>query len=152
MSQNMVDQAITVRLNRIVYGGNGIAPDVEVKTAKLTDLTQQILLQGKIFSFATHYMGNHQDIDESFRAGEAVMTQFRTYLEDEGLEIDDEQWQADQQFLSARVTLEIVNRIAGSEVAFRAVLSEDEQLQEALNQLDKATDLLRRSVQATLEK
>lgn len=146
LSQNRLAPATTVHLHRTVYGGNGIAPDSVIKSGDLTELSQQIMLRGLIFNFVTDYLSSQANVDETFRTDEGTMEAFRAFLENERIEIDEKQWRTDAEFLKSRVTLDVVNRVAGGEAAYRAVLGDDKQLEEALRHISDAAKLLERDL------
>jgi len=55
-------QAFKTKNERIVYGGGGIAPDIEVKLQKETDATKALYKSDAIFNFATDYYFKNQTI------------------------------------------------------------------------------------------
>lgn len=146
-SQNLMEKAKT-DLGRTVYGGNGITPDTEVNNDEVTSLTQQVLLSGHIFNFATLYIGNNSDISHKFRADETVMREFKQFLKEKKLKVKEAEWKKDYTFLSARITMEILNRIVDEGAGYKAVLRYDKQLQEALKHWGDAQDLLNRKLAA----
>lgn len=144
---NLLEPART-SLGRIVYGGNGIAPDTVSRIDPLTPLSQQILLRGLIFTFVNSYLNQHLGTTAAFRADDAVMADFRAFVTAEELEVSPEHWEKDDEYLRARITQEVVNRIAGADAAYEAILAHDRQLQEALKQFGNAEELLRRRLMA----
>ena len=134
-------------LGRIVYGGNGLQPDVIVEEPELSVLAQQVLLRGLIFDFVTGYLADHPQTDRNFEATEEIMLSFRRFVDDSNLEVNEEQWRQDVDFLAARIKYETVTRIAGSDEAFRAVLPLDRQVQKAIELLKDAEELLKRKLQ-----
>ena len=146
-SQNKLEEAKT-SLGRTVYGGNGISPDTEIKNDEVTSLTQQVLLRGHIFNFATHYIGINKDISSKFRANQNVMAQFKEFLKEKKLKVKEAEWKKDYDFLSARVTMEVLNRIVDEGAGYKAVLEYDKQLLEAMKHWGDAEDLLNRKLKA----
>jgi len=134
-------------LGRIVYGGNGLQPDVVVKEKELTALSQQVLLRGLLFDFVTHYLGQHPGTGPDFVARDEVMSEFRAFIVERGLEVKPEEWSKDKSFLATRITFETIIRVAGAEAAFRTVLPFDHQIQRAIGLLDKAAELWKRKLQ-----
>jgi carboxyl-terminal processing protease len=141
-------QPAQTSLGRIVYGGNGLQPDIVIEEGELTALSQQILLRGLMFDFITHYLGAHAETDAGFQAGAEQMEEFRAFLLERELEVDEEQWRQDYDYLRFRLTGETVNRLAGDEAGFRSVLPHDRQIQQAIDLIDQAVEMLRRKLQA----
>ncbi|KAL1522324.1 hypothetical protein AB1Y20_017316 [Prymnesium parvum] len=55
------EQAVYHTANgRVVSGGGGIAPDVEVKPRPVRDLERSLLQQGYFYSFASDWLGRHR--------------------------------------------------------------------------------------------
>ncbi len=136
-------QPARTSLGRIVYGGNGLQPDVVIEEPKLSPLSQQVLLGGQVFDFITHYLGAHPDTGKEFEATAEVMEQFRRFLGEQGVEIDAEQWRQDEEFLATRIKLETVTRIAGRDEGFRAVLPSDRAVQRAIGLMKQAEELIK---------
>jgi len=141
-------QMARTSLGRVVYGGNGLQPDEVVEEEELTTLSQQIFLSGVIFDYVTHYLGEHPDTNEGFRAGAEVIEDFRSFVQARDVDFDEGQWEKDKDFLTSRITLEVVSRIAGNEAGFRAFLPVDSQVRRAVELMDEAAELLRRKAQA----
>lgn len=133
-------------LGRIVYGGDGIAPDEEVPEDEITYLSQHILFRGMIFDFVTRYLSNHPDTGSDFRADDEVMSEFKQFVMDSDLEFNEENWQKDKNFLAMRISQEVVTRKAGAQAGYRAILDMDKQLQAALRFCSEARELLQRKL------
>lgn len=133
-------------LGRIVYGGDGIAPDELVTEDDISFLSQQILFKGMIFDFVTRYLSNNPATGVNFRADEAVMNDFEQFVRDSDLEFIEDSWQRDRNFLAMRISQEVVTRKAGSQAGYRAILEMDKQLQAALKYCEEARALLKRKM------
>jgi len=144
-ADDVMQQART-SLGRIVYGGNGLAPDAVIETPELSPLAQEVMLSGVVFDFVTVYLAARPETDAGFRADGEVMERFRSFVGERGVEVDPRQWQNDRDFLAARITLETVTRLAGAEEGYRAVLPRDRQVQEAIGLMRQAGELLRRKL------
>ena len=139
-------QQARTSLGRIVYGGNGLAPDAVVEAPGLSPLAQEVMLRGAIFDFVTSYLAARPETGPGFRADDDVMERFRSFVGGRGIEVDPRQWLNDRDFLAARITLETVTRLAGAEEGYRAVLPRDRQVQEAIGLMRQAGELLRRKL------
>ncbi|MEW5876256.1 MAG: S41 family peptidase [Candidatus Zixiibacteriota bacterium] len=67
---------------RTVYGGGGIVPDVHVDEPTWTPLEVNLWRQNKFFNFAIRYTTEHTDVPREFEVTDAVVNQFRQYLEE----------------------------------------------------------------------
>ncbi|WP_028377080.1 S41 family peptidase [Leeuwenhoekiella sp. MAR_2009_132] len=73
------------RTGRTVYDGGGVLPDIEVESAKLSAITEALLMDQAIFDFATDYFYKHNyDNLEDFKFTSADYTAFKTFLEQKG--------------------------------------------------------------------
>ncbi|MGO4912397.1 S41 family peptidase [Leeuwenhoekiella sp. W20_SRS_FM14] len=73
------------RRGRTVYDGGGILPDIEVESAKLSAITEALLMDQAIFDFATDYFYKHNyDSLEDFKFTSTDYTAFKTFLEQKG--------------------------------------------------------------------
>src|SRR6478735_12582410 len=65
---------------RTMFGGGGITPDVKVKPFKTTKFEDSLLVKYAFFNFAKHYL-NNRHVDKNFEVNDAVMQEFRKFLE-----------------------------------------------------------------------
>ncbi len=56
---------------RLVYDGGGVAPDIEVETNELAEITYSLLHRDHIFNYATKYFFTHKEIKP---AGQFILT------------------------------------------------------------------------------
>jgi len=71
---------------RIIYGGGGITPDVEVKAWELNNLIVELLRKRMFFSFAVHYAAIHPNIGRDFDVNYQVLSEFRSFLKEKGFD------------------------------------------------------------------
>src|SRR5262249_18978192 len=77
---------------RQVYGGGGITPDVIVAAPKLNRF-QEMLMQRDVFfpfeagvgGFTRHYLGLKPEVTKNFIVDDAVLHEFRSYLDKQGI-------------------------------------------------------------------
>ncbi len=67
---------------RVVYGGGGVIPDIEIDPEKWHPI--EINLDGKsmFFDFAVLYSANHPELDEDFEVSEDILSQFRAFIKE----------------------------------------------------------------------
>ncbi|MBD3221200.1 PDZ domain-containing protein [bacterium] len=136
---------------RIVYGGGGVTPDIEIEQSYRTDFEMAVERDGALFSFAVDYVNTHPDVGPDWRPDDAVLAEFGDFLAereniDEYLEVfelslDDSLLAANRDFLEWGVRREVLRRTQGAEAAYRVAIEKDTQLHEALALFDEADSL-----------
>ena len=138
-------------MGRTVYGGGGVMPDVVVKAEKLSEVATQLLEQAfrknAFFSFAVHYHGSHPSLSRTFAPDEALMAEFRTYLQrDKGIDFSSEAFDAESDYIRDYLRYTLISQYHGEGVARQAVLRADLPLAKAVDLLleaDTLADLFR---------
>lgn len=77
----LVDQFQTDN-KRAVYSAGGISPDTTVEVNNVSELIQQLLARGLIFSFADKYFYENPDADFNKIDGNKIIESFRSYLKE----------------------------------------------------------------------
>lgn len=137
-------------LGREVYGGGGITPDVIVQAEELTPFEIFLLARNAYFEFGVDYTQRHEVTDKDWRPGDEVLEDFRRWLLEEGILEDPERIDTalededSREYIRRQVHAEIFNSAFGQEASHRIRARGDAQVQEALEQLDKARRLLQR--------
>ncbi len=67
---------------RKVFGGGGIAPDVEVEGEKFNSLEFNLLRKQMFFEFALGFTAGRQNIPRSFTVDDKIIGEFRQFLKD----------------------------------------------------------------------
>jgi carboxyl-terminal processing protease len=134
---------------RVVYGGGGIAPDVEVKfpgpgeSRYIADLQRKALP----FRFAAVHANRHRakltTLASSAIADETLLA-FRRFAEDEGIAPPDEdEWNARREYVRQILHMELAQALFGTEAWYEAGALYDPQVKEALRQLPQAAAILK---------
>jgi len=78
------------RNGRVVYGGGGIQPDVEVEREKMDHFFVSLLSQGYFFRFTVDYLARHPELRQSngFMVNEEILNEFRNYLKQKDMDFD----------------------------------------------------------------
>jgi len=136
------------RAGRLVYGGGGIRPDVIVRYqsySKSPKLTSKIVNKRLFFEFTSLYVQQHpkaktnlDDFQRNFRITDAIMTDFKKYCIDHEIEVNDEDFNKDQNYLSTRLKSEIARHFWGKDGFYYILLHHDNQFKEALNSFGEA--------------
>lgn len=122
---------------RTVYGGGGITPDVFVKPAELSDVTQLLEVRSAIFGFAVLYASEHPDLEKDLAITPAMVEKFVAYAAGKEIATADEILKtlaipADRSYIERSLKAEIVAakfgfdasypfRLAGDELVARAI-------------------------------
>ena len=136
---------------RVVYGGGGINPDIEIDQDFLSDFEVAVERDGALFSYAVDYATDHEDIGEDFELGDEDYRRFKEFLQgrekiEEYLEFfelaySDSLVDANADFIKRGVRRELARRIHGPTAAYKVAIEADTQLHEALDLFRKAKSL-----------
>jgi len=135
---------------RVVYGGGGITPDIEIPQALLTDFEVALERDGALFTYASHYAAHHE-VPADFQADDAVMADFANflaerekigeYLGDFNLTLSDSLYAANADYIRWGIRRELMRRQYGSQAAYEVAIQRDVQLHDALKLFDRAHNL-----------
>ncbi|HOX25853.1 MAG TPA: S41 family peptidase [Candidatus Krumholzibacteria bacterium] len=144
-------EAFRTDSGRIVYGGGGVTPDIEIEQTFLTDFEVAIERDGALFGFAVDYANAHPDLPRGWRADDAVLEEFGKYLSGRenieeylgvfNLTLSDSLLDANRDFLDWGIRREVLRRVHGAQAAYEVAIEEDTQLHEALALFRKAPTL-----------
>ena len=136
---------------RLVYGGGGVTPDIEVDQTYLTDFEMAVERDGALFAFAVEYANGHENLPRDWQVDDAVLDDFRTFLEDREnldeylgvfeLAMSDSLLDANTGLMKWGVRREVMRKLFGAQAAYEVAIEEDTQLHEALALFDQAADL-----------
>ena len=136
---------------RVVYGGGGITPDIEVDQDFLSDFEIAVERDGALFNFAVDYASQHEDVPADFQVAEQTFRDFKgalkqrenieEYLGDFELTMSDSLLDANTEFLKRGIRRELARRVRGPQAAYQVALEADTQLHEVLNLFRKAGTL-----------
>ncbi len=127
---------------RIVYGGGGITPDIEIKQSLLNKFEIDLRRKSTFFNFSVEYMLAHEeDITEDFTASDELISEFLDYAGE--LEIEFKQADVDSSYNWIKNELEanISGRKFGDVAQYKFAIRDDTQLQEALSYFDRFATL-----------
>ena len=127
---------------REVYGGGGITPDVQVSDPKPNPVEEKLLGHGAFFDFGKAYLGVHQTVPHDFQVDDAVLGEFKRYLESNGLQLSDQDVEGNLEFIKQHIRLQLVGVIYGENEAQRISIENDSLVRQAIDSLPKAAQLL----------
>jgi len=67
---------------RIVYGGGGIVPDVEIEGESWKPIEINLERQSMFFDFAIEYVSSHPETKQSFEVSDDVVNQFSEFIKE----------------------------------------------------------------------
>jgi len=136
---------------RVVYGGGGITPDIEIDQDFLTDFEVAVERDGALFSFAVEYAQRNAILstpdeisDEAFEEFKAALRQRENideYLGDFELAMSDSLLDANSDFLKRGIRRELARRAEGPQAAYQVAIEADTQLHAVLDLFRKARTL-----------
>ncbi|MEN8008580.1 MAG: S41 family peptidase [Candidatus Krumholzibacteriota bacterium] len=136
---------------RVVYGGGGINPDIEIEQDFLKDFEVAVERDYALFAYAVDYAAKHTHIPEDYQVSDAEYTEFKEflsgrekigeYLEVFELAYSDSLVDANSEFIKRGIRREVARRLHGPEAAYKVAIEADTQLHEALDLFRKAKTL-----------
>src|SRR3974390_214220 len=91
---------------RMVYGGGGITPDVKLPSPKPNKFQETLLEKYAFFNFAKHYVISHK-VNKQFEVDEAVMQEFRKYLDDQKITFTEADLAENADWIHANIKAEL---------------------------------------------
>jgi carboxyl-terminal processing protease len=136
---------------RVVYGGGGIKPDIEIEQDFLSDFEVAVERDGALFSYAVDYVAHHPDLPENFVVDDEDYREFKSFLKDRekieeylgvfDLSYSDSLVDANSDFIRRGIRREVARRVHGPTAAYKVAIEADTQLHEALELFKKAHTL-----------
>jgi carboxyl-terminal processing protease len=141
----------TTDSGRLVFGGGGVTPDIEIDQSYRTDFEMAVERDGALFSFAVDYVNANPELPASWRPHDGVLAEFGDYLAEREnideflgvfeLTLSDSLLTANRDFLEWGVRREVLRRTQGAQAAYEVAIEKDTQLHEALALFEQARSL-----------
>jgi carboxyl-terminal processing protease len=125
---------------RTVYGGGGIAVDVKIPAIKTTRFEDSLLIKYAFFNFGAHYL-NGRTIDKNFQVTDAVMQEFRKFLDAQKIPYTEAELNEGMDWIKAQIKSELFIAQFGQQEGLKVRAETDPQVLSALNLLPKAKEL-----------
>ena len=123
---------------RLVYGGGGITPDMEVIPDSLPPLTLLLERQGLPFRFANRWVNTHPGLKSGAAIGEDTWNAFLSFARTAKVAVSDEAARAERPRLERALRRELARRLSGDAAAARIAFETDPVVQRALAALGHA--------------
>ncbi len=133
---------------RQVFGQGGITPDDAVPAPKLNDFEQTLLRRGVFYplpqgvgDFVRYYLGEKPEISKEFVADDAVINQFRKYLDQQHIKFTEPDIHDNLAWIKWKIKREVFTTVFGLNDGYKVELQEDPQLQKAEELIPQARAL-----------
>ncbi|MBZ5568156.1 MAG: S41 family peptidase [Acidobacteriia bacterium] len=133
-------EAKTTDSGRIVYGGDGITPDVKFATPKPNHFQNEMQIRYVFFDFAKRYLSNHQ-VSKSFSVDEQVLQQFREFLNEKKAPWTEADLQQNLDWVKSGIKVELVTEVFGLDAGLQAKAEADPEVAKAVALLPQANQL-----------
>lgn len=136
---------------RTVYGGGGITPDEKIAAPEATHFEDDLIYHDVFFRFAPVYLNNHP-ADKNFQVDDAVMAEFKKYLQSEKISFNDNDLKSASDWIKTRIKEKIFTVQFGPVSGMRQVADWDPVLQKALTYLPEAAALEQKARKIALDR
>jgi carboxyl-terminal processing protease len=128
-------------MGRVVYGGGGIIPDLELDDVRFPRVVEDIEASQLFFKYAVRYAVKHKDAPANYAISPSMRDEFVSLLKSEKLTFNADSLSAAQRWVDTGLRRELARRFVGDEEAYRVWLEDDEQVRQAAALFDKAATL-----------
>jgi carboxyl-terminal processing protease len=130
-------------LGRVVYGGGGITPDEHYDAPKANPFQVAVLRKNAFFTFTAQYFGGKDArLPKGWAPDEPLMNTFHDSLMKQGVQFTEADWTANHDWLRNRLQQEMYITAFSLDDSKRLSVSQDPEVQKAIEALPKAADLL----------
>ena len=125
---------------RVVYGGGGITPDIEIKQDTLNSFAIAVRKKNLIFNFAVEYIASN-DINKNFTVTDEIFNDFVNYIYENKIEYTDKQMKESERWLRNFLETQIISNVFGLQAGNKIAVRQDAQLQKALELFEEFSTL-----------
>lgn len=140
---------------RVVMGGGGIAPDVEVKTEEVSKLVLDLSRNNLFFKFAVHFAPTVEEIPKEhtndqerlddllhkYNPDEKSLDAFRKFLAEKKFDYSEPDFKKDQDRIRTLIKAEVLETVGGLALKDRVMAEGDPQVLKAIDLIPKAREL-----------
>ena len=141
----------TLNEKRVVYGGGGITPDVEINLEREFNEIQVKLEQSQLFfEFAAEYVATHFDpatlnateFVRDYQVTDATIDEFDAQaLATDVVELSREELDAEREYIRAAIKRELAGNMWGINARYQVYVKDDPVLSEALTHFPEAVEM-----------
>ncbi len=119
---------------RVVYGGGGITPDIEVNSDYLTLFGAELRRKNVFFNFAVDYLVDHDHtISKNITIDDDIMSRFLTYARENGVSYTVSDLDSTSVYIRNTIKSELFRKVYGDNEAYKVTISQDTQLMAAVD-------------------
>lgn len=138
---------------RTVYGGGGITPDYIIPAEKLSDFSRDLMRNNIFYRFILNYIDNNgkniaseygnnlTKFVREFKFTESEISSFLNFVKENNVEIDDEQYEKDKDYILTRLKAQLARNYWKNEGWYNVLLNIDTQFLKSVTLFDEAKDL-----------
>jgi len=123
-------------LKRIVYGGGGITPDIELTSPEWSKFGTELYNRRRFFDFSVKYTATHKNIKRPFKAEKSILDEFKSYLKDNDVTPTAAEMDSTLEFIAWMIEQEVSSSLWGTSGKYEAMLSGDTWVKEAVALLE----------------
>jgi carboxyl-terminal processing protease len=128
---------------RIVFGGDGIAPDEKYENPKATHLEAQLSGRLAFFFYSPEFFATHDEhLAKDWKPNDQVMEDFRFFATRRGIEFTPEDFERDRSWIQDRLREELFTTAFSREESDRLGFQNDPEVRKALDSLPSSKALL----------
>ena len=128
---------------RLITAAGGIVPDVAIPAPKRDPWVAALDTSGTFTSFASEYLTTHAKVDRSFEPDAQILGLFRDYLVRKRLQVPEESWSQNEDYLKLRIKTGLLNLIFGLSVGDELETRSDPQVQKAITLFPEIPSVLK---------
>ena len=128
-------------MGRVVYGGGGITPDIELVEVKLPRVIEDLEAKQVFFKYAVKYAVKHREPPANYVLTSAMRDEFMQLLRDEKVEFNPDSLADARKWVDNGLRRELGRRYGGEEEAYRIALDDDDQVKSAAALFERAPTL-----------
>lgn len=137
---------------RPVYGGGGIAPDIELPPATYDTFQARLQFERAFENYAEQYRRSYPEVGEHWRAGEREWKEFREHLTQDNIPFTDEDLEKHHEYIQRMITRQIFSAWRDIYTGMRVEAQMDPGVRRAMEVLPQASTLLRKDGGALAQK
>jgi carboxyl-terminal processing protease len=141
MKANKPKPEYRTEMGRVVYGGGGITPDVELDEVKFPRMVEDLESKQLFFKYAVKYAARHKEAPAKYTITPAMRDEFLGLLKTEKFDYDPDSLQAAQRFVDTGLRRELARRYVNDEEAYKVAIEDDDQVRSAAALFEKAPTL-----------
>lgn len=127
---------------RVVYGGGGITPDIEIDQPIPSTLQIDLRRRNLFFSFSIDYLiDNQEEIAQDFIVSDKLFNDFIDYAREQGVTFTDEDMHDSEEWIKNSIRGNIIARKLGDLEGYKISISMDNQIQETLKLFERFSSL-----------